>query len=98
LQSAIDALPPKGGDILVAPGTYREKISVAKAAVHIRGTGAGPRDTVIVFGDSAIKAGGTVKSATLDASGDDFRFDNLTVQTTIRSILPTRPRKRWRSP
>ncbi len=80
IQSAIDAMPAEGGDILVAPGIYREKISVAKNGIHIRGTGAGPSDTVIVFGDGAINVGGTFRSATLDASGDDFRLTNLTVQ------------------
>lgn len=80
LQAAIDAMPAEGGDILVAPGIYREKISVAKPGVHIRGTGAGPRDTIIVFGDGASNAGGTSKSPTLEATGDDFHLTNVTVQ------------------
>jgi pectin methylesterase-like acyl-CoA thioesterase len=80
VQAAIDALPAGGGEIAVAPGVYREKLIVARGGVHIRGTGARPQDVVLVYGDSAASAGGTFRSATLDASGDDFRLDNLTVQ------------------
>ncbi|MGY4158134.1 pectinesterase [Bradyrhizobium sp. USDA 4461] len=80
VQAAIEALPAQGGDIQVAPGIYREKVKVSKSGVHIKGTGRSPDDTVIVYGDAAINAGGTARSATLDASGDDFRLDNLTIQ------------------
>ncbi|MES5485429.1 pectinesterase family protein [Bradyrhizobium sp. INPA03-11B] len=90
LQSAIDALPPQGGAILIAPGTYREKVKVSKPGVHIKGTGKQPHDTVIVYGDGAINVGGTSHSATLDASGDDFRLDNLTVQNDY-SLNPANP-------
>ncbi|MGX1350730.1 pectinesterase [Bradyrhizobium elkanii] len=80
LQAAIDALPAQGGDIQIAPGIYREKVKVFKSGVHIKGSGRTPGDTVIVYGDGAINVGGTIRSATLDASGDDFRLDNLTIQ------------------
>ncbi|WP_407169209.1 pectinesterase family protein [Bradyrhizobium sp. ORS 111] len=80
LQAAIEALPARGGDILIAPGTYREKVKVVKPGVHIRGSGKKPDDTVVVYNDAAINVGGTSHSATLEASGDDFRLDNLTVQ------------------
>ncbi|VIO70507.1 Pectinesterase A [Bradyrhizobium ivorense] len=80
VQAAIDALPAQGGDIQIAPGIYREKVKVFKSGVHIKGSGRKPDDTVIVYGDGAINVGGTVRSATLDASGDDFRLDNLTIQ------------------
>ncbi|WP_166303981.1 pectinesterase family protein [Bradyrhizobium sp. 2S1] len=80
VQAAIDALPPQGGDIQIAPGIYREKVKVLKPGVHLKGTGKKPDDTIIVYGDGAINVGGTARSATLNASGDDFRLDNLTVQ------------------
>lgn len=80
VQAAIDALPAQGGDIQIAPGIYREKVKVFKSGVHIKGSGRKPDDTVIVYGDGAINVGGTVRSATLDASGDDFQLDNLTIQ------------------
>lgn len=79
IQDAVDALPQAGGSIVVAPGTYRGKVRVTKPNVNIRGTGGGPDEAVIVYGDSAATAGGTVRSATLGASGDNFRLENLTV-------------------
>lgn len=80
VQDAVDALPETGGEIVLAPGTYREKLVIKKNGVHIRGTGKGPADAVIVFGDSAKTAGGTSKSFTVQAAGDDVRFENLTIQ------------------
>ncbi|AMA61552.1 pectin esterase [Bradyrhizobium sp. CCGE-LA001] len=90
LQAAIDALSAQGGDILVAPGVYREKVKIAKPGVHIKGTGKRPDDTVVVYGDGAIYVGGTFRSATLEASGDDFRLDNLTIQNDY-SLNPAHP-------
>jgi pectinesterase len=80
VQAAIDALPEAGGEIVLAPGTYREKINTAKNGVHIKGTGKAPSDVVIVWDDGASTAGGTFKSSTFIASGDDFHLDNLTVK------------------
>ena len=80
VQSAVDALPDTGGDIDIAPGTYREKIVIAKNGVHLHGTGARPEDTVLVYGDGASNAGGTFKSYSVLASGDDFHADDLTIQ------------------
>jgi len=80
LRAAIDALPQSGGDIVLAPGTYREKINTDKNGVHLRGTGKSPADVVIVWGDGASTAGGTFKSSSVTASGDDFHLDNLTVK------------------
>jgi len=80
VQAAVDALPDTGGTILIAPGTYREKLHVTRNGVHLRGLGARPQDVVLVYGDSAIVAGGTLRSATLTSSGDDFHLQHLTVQ------------------
>lgn len=90
VQEAIDALPAQGGDIQIAPGIYREKVKVFKSGVHLKGTGKKPDDTVIVYGDGAINVGGTAHSATLDASGDDFRLDNLTIQNDY-ALNPDNP-------
>ena len=80
VQAAIDALPDSGGDIDIAPGTYREKIVIAKNGVHLHGTGAKPGETVLVYGDGASNAGGTFRSYSVLVSGDDFHADNLTIQ------------------
>ncbi|HEV7606707.1 MAG TPA: pectinesterase family protein [Steroidobacteraceae bacterium] len=80
VQAAIDALPESGGTIEIANGTYREKLTIAKPAVKLIGTGKRAQDVVLVFGDSHISAGGTGKSASVWASGDGFEARNLTIQ------------------
>ncbi|RXH32434.1 pectin esterase [Bradyrhizobium nanningense] len=90
VQQAIDALPAEGGDVQIAPGIYREKVKISKSGVHLSGTGSNPEDTVIVYGDSAINVGGTARSATLDATGDDFRLENLTIQNDY-ALNPVNP-------
>jgi pectin methylesterase-like acyl-CoA thioesterase len=80
VQAAIDALPPSGGTIRIEPGVWREKLRVAKNGVTLLGQGRGPQSTILVYGDSSKSAGGTSKSATLTASGDDLRVANLTIQ------------------
>lgn len=80
VQAAMDALPAGGGEIEIAPGTYREKLLIAKAGIHLHGMGTKPQDVVLVYGDCAATAGGTFKSYSVDASGDDFRASDLTIQ------------------
>ena len=80
LGAAIEALPATGGEILLAPGEYREKLTIARPGVTLRGLGRGPEGVTLVWGDSALTAGGTVKSASLTVTGDDFRATNLTIQ------------------
>ncbi|WP_271585706.1 pectinesterase family protein [Bradyrhizobium sp. CCBAU 53415] len=90
VQQAIDALQAEGGIVLIAPGIYREKVKISKPGIHIEGTGRKPEDTVIVYGDGAINVGGTARSATLDAAGDDFRLENLTIQNDY-ALNPANP-------
>jgi len=80
VQAAIDALPDTGGTLEIAPGTYREKLVIAKPNVKLIGTGKKPEAVVLVWGDSHISAGGTGKSASVWASGDGFEAHNLTIQ------------------
>ena len=79
---------PQGflGDIAIAPGTYREKLTVVSNGVHLHGTGKAASDVVLVYGDAAATAGGTFKSATLTASGDDFRLARLVRAHVAESV------------
>jgi pectin methylesterase-like acyl-CoA thioesterase len=79
VQAAIDALPAGGGEIRIAPGTYREKLTIARPHVTLRGSGRDAAAVVLVYGDSAKSVGGTVRSATLTGTGDDLRLFHLTV-------------------
>jgi pectinesterase len=80
VQAAVDALPESGGTLAIAPGTYREKLVIAKSNVKLVGKGKTPGAVVLVWGDSHISAGGTGKSASVWASGDGFEAHNLTIQ------------------
>ena len=91
LQAAIDALPADGGTIALKPGAYREKVTLAKPHVRLRGLGRRPQDVVIVWSDGARTAGGTFRSATFAISGDDVRVENLTIQNDYGLKFPDRP-------
>ncbi|MEV8551425.1 pectinesterase family protein [Streptomyces glaucescens] len=90
VQAAVNAVPannPARVVIAVKPGTYRETVKVPsnKPHVTIQGTGAGRRDTVIVYNNASgtPKPGGgtygTGGSATVAVEADDFQARNLTV-------------------
>jgi pectin methylesterase-like acyl-CoA thioesterase/pectate lyase len=89
LGAALASLPATGGEVLLAPGEYREKLVIDKPNVTLRGTGARPHDVVIVWGDGAANVGGTFKSYSLQVTGDDFRAANLTIQNDYsRRVQP----------
>ena len=90
VQAAVDALPDAGGTLEIAPGTYREKLVIAKANVKLIGKGKRPQDVVLVWGDSNKSAGGTGKSASVWASGDGFEAHNLTIQNDYHLNNPER--------
>ncbi|MGP4113636.1 pectinesterase family protein [Streptomyces sp. 4N509B] len=97
VQAAIDAVPA-GNDslvtIAVAPGTYRELVTIPsdKPHIHLTGTGEGPEDVTIVYDNSAGTANpdggtwGTSGSATLKADADDFRASNLTIANDFDEV------------
>jgi len=78
IQKALDAAPDTGAMLLIAPGTYREVISISKPNIELRGSNADASKTVIVFDKSAGSSGGTLHSATAEIRGDNFRAENLT--------------------
>ncbi|MGW7051057.1 pectinesterase family protein [Streptomyces sp. NPDC054887] len=91
VQAAVDAVPignPSRVVVSVKPGTYRETVDVPanKPHVTIQGSGAGRKDTVIVYGNAAgmrkpdgSGTYGTPGSATVAVRSDDSRLRNLTV-------------------
>ncbi len=90
VQAAVNAVPANNSArvvIKVAPGTYRETVTVPanKPHVTIVGTGASRKDTVIVEGHAAgmTKADGTTYgtpgSATVSIKADDTQLRNLSV-------------------
>jgi len=80
VQAAVDSATDAGLILQIAPGTYREKIRIAKNGIELRGMGKKPEDVVLVWDDSAKSAGGTGKSYSVQVTGDDFHAENLTIQ------------------
>ncbi|SRR5579884_727100 len=91
VQKAIDAAPAEGAVISIAPGTYREVLEITKSNLQLRGAGASPSDTVIVFDKSAGTAGGTMKSSTVNVRADDFYAENLTFANDFNATRPQTP-------
>lgn len=79
LAEAFAALPPHGGVIEIAPGTYREKLRLETPDVSLIGMGKDPKEVVIIFDDDNKRAGGTGKSASFTVTGDGFFAQNLTI-------------------
>jgi len=82
VQEAVDHAPATGEEIRIAPGTYREKIHIHSANVHLIGTGKRPQDVVLSWNDSAKSAGGTGKSGSVSVDADGFMAENLTIENT----------------
>ena len=79
IQKALKAAPDAGAMLLIAPGMYRETISITKPNIELRGGDPDATKTVIVFNKSAGTSGGTLHSATAEICGDNFRAENLTI-------------------
>jgi pectinesterase len=82
VQAAIDHVPAGGAVILLAPGRYREKITVDKPNVALIGLGARAEDTVLSWNDSAKTTGSTSRSGTVSVEADGFGAENLTIENT----------------
>lgn len=73
IQRAIDVAPTTGALISVAPGVYREALTVTKPHIVLRSPYSDPARTVVVAPADS--------SATVDVSADDFRAQNLTFRS-----------------
>jgi polygalacturonase len=78
IQRAIDMAPPEGTVISVAPGTYREVLTITKPNITIRSPYTDAKKTVIVFNKSAGDSGGTFNSATVNVRAPNFKAENVT--------------------
>jgi polygalacturonase len=77
IQHALD-VAPAGSVISVAPGTYREVLTITKPGVTIRSPYDDAKKTVIVFDKSAGDSGGTFNSATVNVRAPNFTAENVT--------------------
>lgn len=91
IQKAIDAAPASGASILVAPGTYREVLTIDKPHIELRGAGNDPAKVMVVNDRSAGADGGTLHSATVNVTADNFRAENITFENDFNRTHPQLP-------
>ncbi|HZP06732.1 MAG TPA: pectinesterase family protein [Terracidiphilus sp.] len=92
VQRALDMAPKTGGAVLsVSPGIYREVITVDKPNITIRSANPDASKTVIVNDRSAGQNGGTLHSATVNVTGDNFFAENITFENDFNRTHPQLP-------
>jgi polygalacturonase len=75
IQRAIDVAPAAGALISVAPGIYRERLTIGKPHIVLRSPYTDPGRTVVVAPDDA------ASSATVTVTADDLLAENLTFES-----------------
>ncbi len=88
IQRALDAAPKDGALVLVAPGIYREVLTVDKPNIRLRSANSDAAKTVVVMDKSAGTAGGTLHSATVNVTADNFLAENITFQNDFNATHP----------
>ena len=80
VQSAINKVPATGGVVSVAPGTYRERVSVNQSHVTIRSANPDATKTVIISDQVRSNSGNEMPVSSIRVRGDDFTAENITFQ------------------
>ncbi len=92
IQRALDAAPATGGAlVLVAPGTYREVLTIDKPSIILRSANPDASRTIVVMDNSAGNSGGTLHSATVNVTADNFFAENITFQNDFNATHPQLP-------
>jgi polygalacturonase len=92
VQQAVDAAPATGATILVAPGVYREAVTIDKPNIRLIGSSDDAARAVIVDDKSAGTSGGTMHSATVTARGNHFVAENITFENDWNATHPQLPK------
>lgn len=90
IQRALDVAEP-GAVLSVSPGTYREVLTVDKPNITIRSANSDASKTVVVNDRSAGQNGGTLHSATVNVTGDNFFAENITFENDFNRTHPQLP-------
>jgi polygalacturonase len=91
IQRALDAAPKTGALVLVAPGTYREVLTIDKPNIRLRSANMDASKTVVVNDRSAGTNGGTLHSATVNVTADNFFAENITFENDFNRTHPQLP-------
>ena len=88
IQRALDAAPKTGALVLVAPGTYREVLTIDKPNIRLRSANPDPSKTIVVNDRSSGANGGTLHSATVNVTADNFFAENITFENDYNRTHP----------
>jgi len=92
IQRALDMAPKTGGAVLsVSPGVYREVLTIDKPGITIRSDNPDASKTIVVDDRSAGQNGGTLHSATVNVTADNFFAENITFQNDFNRTHPQLP-------
>ncbi len=91
IQRALDAAPKEGALVLVAPGTYREVLTIDKPNIQLRSANPDAGKTRVVNDRSAGQNGGTLHSATVNVTADNFFAENITFENDFNTTHPQLP-------
>ncbi len=91
IQRALDAAPKTGALVLVAPGTYREVLTIDKPNIRLRSASTDASKTLVVNDRSAGQNGGTLHSATVNVTADNFFAENITFENDFNATHPQLP-------
>ena len=92
IQRALDAAPKDGGAlVLVAPGVYREVLTIDKPNIRLRSANPDASKTIVVNDRSAGANGGTLHSATVNVTADNFFAENITIENDFNKTHPQLP-------
>jgi polygalacturonase len=92
IQRALDMAPKTGGAVLsVSPGVYREVLTIDKPDITIRSANPDASKTVVVDDRSAGQNGGTLHSATVNVTADNFFAENISFQNDFNRTHPQLP-------
>ena len=82
VQAAIDAAPADGTPyyIFIRKGEYQGHVAITKANIHL--VGQDKQNTIIWDNKANDDDGGVDKAATINVTGKDVTFDNLTIRNT----------------
>jgi polygalacturonase len=88
IQRALDAAPKTGALVLVVPGIYREVLTIDKPNIRLRSANSDASKTVVVNDRSGGTNGGTLHSATVNVTVDNFFAENITFQNDFNRTHP----------
>jgi pectin methylesterase-like acyl-CoA thioesterase len=88
IQRALEAAPKDGALVLVAPGTYREVLTIDKPNIRLRSANSDASKTLVVNDRNAGENGGTLHSATVNVKADNFFAENITFENDFNRTHP----------